>query len=118
MYPIQIANLSAKVLDDKKAHNIKIVKIEDVSSLADYVLLANGTSSTHVKALADETEYKLKKVGIIAHHVEGYSSNSWILLDYRSVIVHIFTEEARDFYNLDELVKEGQEIELKFDING
>ena len=103
MSPIELANETQKILDNKKALDIKVLKVEDVSILSDYMVIATGTSSTHVNALADELEYKLKQVGIVPSHVEGHRSNSWILLDYSSVVVHIFSNEARSFYNLERL---------------
>ena len=76
------------------------------------MVIATGTSSTHVKSLADEVEYQLNEAGVSVSHIEGYRSNSWILLDYVDVIVHIFSEEARDYYDLERLWKDGKEIEI------
>ena len=109
---LELAKEAAKILDNKKGIEVKVIDIEDVSSLADYMILATGTSSTHVKALADEVEFELKQIGITPHNIEGHRSNSWILLDYRDVIVHVFSKEAREFYDLDRLWKDGKEIEL------
>lgn len=103
MDSIKLAHEAEKILDNKKALNIKVIKVEDVSILSDYMVIATGTSSTHVNALADELEYKLKQIGITPSHIEGHRSNSWILLDYSSVVVHIFSDEARNFYNLERL---------------
>ena len=103
---------TAEILDEKLGHNIKVIEITDVSSLADYMVIANGNSSTQVKALADEVEYKLDEMGISVSHIEGYRSNSWILLDYVDVIVHIFDKEARDFYDLERLWQDGKEVDL------
>lgn len=114
MTPNELAKETAKILDNKKADEISVLEITDISSLADYFVLASGTSSTHVKALADELEFQLKQAGISPHHIEGYRSNSWILLDYDTVIVHIFTPEARQFYDLDRLWQDGKEIDPGF----
>ena len=95
--------LTAKAISSKKGLNIKLIEIGDISSLADYMVIATGTSSTHVKAIADEVEYQLDEAGISVSHIEGYRSNSWILLDYVDVIVHIFSDEAREFYDLERL---------------
>ena len=84
----------AKALDSKKGFNIKVIEISDVSTLADYMVIANGTSSTQVKAMADEVEYRLDNIGYSVSHIEGHRSNSWILLDYVDIIVHVFSEEA------------------------
>lgn len=104
--------LTAKAISSKKGLNIKLIEIGDISSLADYMVIATGTSSTHVKAIADEVEYQLDEAGISVSHIEGYRSNSWILLDYVDVIVHIFSDEAREFYDLERLWQDGKEIDI------
>lgn len=114
MTNLELAKESAKILDNKKAIGTKVIGIEDISSLADYFVIATGTSSTHVNALADEVEFNLKKIGITPYHIEGHRSNSWILLDYKDIIIHVFSKEAREFYDLDRLWKDGKEIELLF----
>lgn len=88
-----------------------MIKIEDISSIADYFVIATGTSSTHVRSLADEVEEKLKAEEALQPRVEGYRSNSWILLDYGNVVVHVFTQEARDFYDLDRLWADGAKVD-------
>ncbi|MGN0558864.1 MAG: ribosome silencing factor [Acutalibacteraceae bacterium] len=102
----------AKALDSKKGLNIKVIEISDVSSLADYMVIANGTSSTQVKAMADEVEYRLDNMGYSVSHIEGHRSNSWILLDYVDIIVHVFSEEAREYYDLERLWQDGKEIDI------
>ena len=92
-----------KILDSKKAINIKTIDIKDRSSLADYMIITSGTSSTHIKSLADNVEEDLKKEEIYPNKIEGYNTNSWILMDYGDIIVNIFTEEERENYNLEEL---------------
>ena len=104
--------VTAKAISSKKGLNIKLIEIGDISSLADYMVIATGTSSTHVKAIADEVEYQLDEAGISVSHIEGYRSNSWILLDYVDVIVHIFSDEAREFYDLERLWQDGKEIDI------
>lgn len=104
--------LTAKAISSKKGLNIKLIEIGDISSLADYMVIATGTSSTHVKAIADEVEYQLDEAGISVSHIEGYRSNSWILLDYVDVIVHIFSDDAREFYDLERLWQDGKEIDI------
>ena len=104
--------LTAKAISSKKGLDIKLIEIGDISSLADYMVIATGTSSTHVKAIADEVEYQLDNAGISVSHIEGYRSNSWILLDYVDVIVHIFSDEAREFYDLDRLWQDGKPVDL------
>lgn len=111
MTSLELAKKAAAILDNKKGGRINVIKIEDISSLADYFVIANGTSSTHVRALADELEEKLKTEGVSPTRVEGYRSNSWVLLDYGSVVVHVFTGEAREFYDLDRLWADGIKVE-------
>lgn len=112
MTSIELAKKAAGILDDKKAMRLNIIDIAKISSLADYFVIANGTSSTHVRSLADELEEKLKAEGVAPVRVEGYRSNSWVLLDYGSVVAHIFTQEARDFYDLDRLWADGEKIDF------
>ena len=106
------AVLAAKAISSKKGLDIQILEIGSVSVIADYMVIATGTSSTHVKALADEVEYQLDKSGISVSHVEGYRSNTWILLDYIDVLVHVFSDEARDFYDLERLWQDGTPVDL------
>lgn len=104
--------LTAKALSSKKGLDIQVIEISDVSVLADYMVIATGTSTTHVKALADEVEYKLDEAGLSVSHIEGYRSNTWILLDYIDVIVNVFSDEAREFYDLDRLWQDGKPVDL------
>jgi ribosome-associated protein len=106
------AIMTAKALSGKKGLDIQVIEIADISVLADYMVIATGTSSTHVKALADEVEYQLDNAGISVSHVEGYRSNSWILLDYVDVIVNVFSDEAREFYDLERLWQDGKPVDL------
>lgn len=106
------AVLAAKAISGKKGLDIQVIEISDVSVLADYMVIATGNSSTHVKALADEVEYQLDKAGISVSHIEGYRSNTWILLDYIDVIVNVFSDEARAFYDLDRLWQDGKAVDL------
>ena len=91
------------ILEDKKAININVIDVREKSILADYFIIATGTSNTHINALADELEFRLKEKNIFLNSKEGKNYNSWILLDYGDIIVHIFSEETRKFYNLEEL---------------
>lgn len=111
MESLTLAKKAAGILDNRKAGRINVIKIEDISSLADYFVIANGESSTHVRALADELEEKLKEEGVMPARIEGYRSNSWVLLDYGSVVIHVFTQEARDFYDLDRLWADGIKVD-------
>ncbi len=110
------AHLIAKALSSKKGLDIKVLEISDVSVLADYIVIATGTSSTHVKTLADEVEYQLDEAGFSVSHVEGHRGNGWILLDYIDIIVHVFDDDSRDYYDLERLWQDGKVIEFE-DIN-
>ncbi len=101
--PMQLAEAIAEILEDTRAKDIKIVEIKEKTDIADYFVLANGTSSTHVKALAGEVEFKMEERDIKAEAAEGRGNNAWIVLDYSHVIVHVFSREAREFYDLDRL---------------
>ena len=101
----QILEKIIKILNDKKAIDIEKIDVAEKTILADYFIIASGTSSTHIKALADNIEYELKKEKIYPNKIEGYQSNSWILLDYSDIIIHIFTEEERKNYQIEELWK-------------
>ena len=109
----ELVGVIVNALDDKKAVNIEVIDISGVSQLGDYFVICSGTSSTHVKALADEVEFKAGgRERDVAFHKEGYGSASWILLDYRDVIVHIFYGETRDFYNLEHLWTDGVKVDV------
>lgn len=110
---IVLAEAIHDILYDKRGRNIKILKVESKTVIAEYFVLCTGTSSTQVRGLADEVEYKTSLRHLHPYSVEGRGHNSWIVLDYSNVIVHIFNREARDFYNLDKLYSENTEIELE-----
>ena len=102
----------AKALDSKKAYDLKVIKIEDITSICDYFVIATGSSTTQVRALADEVDYQMGLIGINPQRIEGSGKNSWILIDYSDVVVHVFSKEAREFYDLDRLWADGTEINL------
>ncbi len=111
MTELEIAKEIVKVLDNKKGMDIKLIEIAEHSIVADYFVIVTGTSNTHVKALADETEYELSQKGVEPHHIEGRATG-WILLDYSSVLVHIFTGESREYYNLERLWQDAKTIDI------
>ena len=108
----KIAELSVKLLDTKKAEQIKVLKIDTKTILADYFVICNGRSNTQIKALADELEYKLGVAGVADIRLEGSDSNEWKVLDCKDVIIHVFSTESREFYNLDRLWADCEEINL------
>lgn len=111
MTELEKAKETVKILDKKKAVDLKAIHITDYSIVADYFVIATGTSSTHVKSLADELEYEMSKLGIEPNHIEG-KATGWIVLDYGTVIVHIFTGESREYYNLERLWSDAEEVDL------
>jgi ribosome-associated protein len=102
MTPKNLAREIVKVLDSKKAENIKVIQIAELTIIADYFIVASGTSRTHTKALADDTEFEISKLGIEPSHIEGRATG-WTLIDYGSVLVHVFEKESREYYNLERL---------------
>ena len=108
----EVAYEVTKALDAKKGLDITLLRINDVSSLADYFLICTGTSSTHVKTLCDYAEYTLEQLGEPMLGREGHRGNRWELLDFGSIVVHVFTEEAREFYALERLWADAEQIDL------
>lgn len=100
------------ILDNKKADNIQAIKVHDVTIMADYFIIASASNTSHVKSLVDEVEFILKQKGITPKNVEGYQYANWIILDYYDVIVHIFLEETREYYNLDRLWADGEILDV------
>ena len=107
-----IANLAAHALEEKKAKDVKILKTAEQTVLADYFVICNGTSSTHIKALVDEVDKELSEAGEPPIRREGLRSDIWVLMDFGCVIVHVFTDEARKFYNLERLWSDSEEVAL------
>ncbi len=106
-----LAEEIATLLDKKKAKQVKILKVTEKTVIADYFVIAGGTSSTQVKALADEVEYQIGvDKNIKPVNVEGRGTGGWILLDYENVIVHVFDPKMREFYNLEKLWAECEEV--------
>ena len=110
--PKEVAYQVTKALDEKKGRDIKLLRINEVSSLADYFLICTGTSNTHVKTLCDYAEYTMEQLGEKLLGREGHRGNSWELLDYGTIEVHVFTAEAREFYNLERLWADAEQIDL------
>lgn len=104
--------VAVKALDSKKAKDIKVLKVDDLTILANYFVIASATSTTQVKALADEVEYQLGERGVQPKGIEGYQSKTWIVLDYIDVIVHVFLESERDFYQLEHLWADGTPVDI------
>ena len=108
----EVAVEVTKALDEKKGMDIQLLRIGHISSLADYFIICTGTSNTHVKTLCDYAEYAMEQMGETMLGREGHRGNSWELLDFGSVVVHVFTEEAREFYALERLWADAEKIDL------
>jgi ribosome-associated protein len=104
--------IAYNALDDKKARDIEILDIHRITTIADYFVITTGTSTTHVKALADAAEEKLQEQGFSLGHKEGYGNGRWILLDYRDIVIHVFHDEDRKFYNLEKVWGDAQIISI------
>lgn len=112
MTDLQELEIAVRALDLKKASDIKVLKVDDLTILANYFVIASATSTTQVKALADEVEYRLGEKGVQPKSVEGEQSRNWIILDYYDVIIHVFLEETRDFYRLEHLWADGKPVDI------
>ena len=109
----EVAAIASKALDSKLGKDISLIEITDVSTLADYFLICTGTSNTHVKTLCDYAEYTLEQLGEPMLGREGHRGSAWELLDYGTIVVHVFTEEARKFYALERLWADAETVDLK-----
>lgn len=107
----ELARIAINALEDKKAEDIRIIDISEISTLADYFIIANGTNRSQIQALADNVEEALGRAGLPLKQVEGYETANWILMDYRDIIVHVFDRENRLFYDLDRIWRDGKPVE-------
>ena len=112
MESYELAVLLAKALDSKKGGDIKVLKTEGVTTLADYFVICTATSNTQVKAMSDACEEAVEQNGERAHHIEGHRGGTWLLMDFSAVVVHVFTDEARKFYDLERLWSDAEEIDI------
>ena len=101
--PAELAEAIALFLDNKRGRDIKIINMTGKTDICDYMVLATGTSNTHVQTLGGEVEYEMSRRGIEPLHTEGRDGNTWMVLDYAHIMVHVFTRDTREFYNLDKL---------------
>lgn len=108
---IEKVKTAVRALASKKAVDLKVLKVRDLTVLADYFVICSGTSSTQIKSLADECEYKLEESGAKILHREGKGSD-WVLLDFGDVIIHVYSRQARDFYNLERFWSDAEEIDI------
>ena len=108
----KMAQIACKAIDDKKGQDIKVIDIHNVSVIADYFVIASGTNSNQVQAIVDNVEEQLGRAGFEAKQIEGNRNSSWILMDYGDVIVHVFDEENRLFYDLERIWRDGKVLEM------
>lgn len=109
----EVAAIAAKALDGKMGVDIRVIEITDVSTLADYFLVCTATSNTHVRTLCDAVDEALDGAGERLLNREGHRSGTWVLMDYGCVVVHVFTDETRKFYDLERLWQDGREIPVE-----
>ncbi|MBR1780275.1 MAG: ribosome silencing factor [Oscillospiraceae bacterium] len=103
---------AVRALDSKKGKNIQVLHTTEITTLADYFVLCTAGSTTQIKALTDEVEEKVEAIGGELHHKEGFRDGGWVLLDFSDVVVHVFLEEQRDFYDLERLWADAQAVDI------
>lgn len=108
----EIAKIAYNALDDKKGIDITVIDISNISVIADYFIIAGGSNENQVKAMADAVEEELGKLDVHIKHIEGYQNANWILMDYNDVIIHVFNQEDRLFYDLERIWRDGKEIDI------
>ncbi len=111
--PLEVAKIAAKAVDAKKAENISVLKITDLTVIADYFVICTGTSTTHLKTLTDAAQKALEDAGEKQSRIEGRSGGTWVLMDFGCLVVHLFTKETREFYNLDRLWQDAQRVQIE-----
>ena len=112
MTPKEMAITAAKALDSKKGRDIQVIGVEHLTSLADYFVICSGTSNTQINALCDAVEKAVNEAGEPTLHREGYRGGTWVLLDFGSVVIHVFNQEAREFYSLERLWQDGKPLDM------
>ena len=108
----EIIAAAVKALNDKKGRDLKVLDTAGQTTLAEYFIICSGTSNTQVRALAEAVEEALSKAGEEPHHVEGHRGGQWTLLDYSAVVIHVFTEEGREFYDLERLWSDAVPVDV------
>ena len=110
---LEMAKLACKALDEKKGQDIKVIDIHEVSVLADYFIIASGSNQNQVQAMVDYVEETLGKAGFDPKQIEGYHGASWVLMDYGDLVVHVFDEENRRFYDLERIWRDGSLVDYR-----
>ena len=112
MQSFELMKKAVEFADSKKAKDIKVLELAGLTTLADYFVICSGGSSTQVKAIADEVEEKLSELGVEPYGKEGFSMADWILMDYSDVVVHVFTPDSREFFNIEHLWADAKEVDI------
>ncbi len=109
---MEMVKAAKAALEDKKAQDVVVLDISNISTIADYFIIANGTNPNQLAAMRDAVDEALYKRGLHVHHIEGTNSASWVLMDYGDIIVHLFSKEDRSFYDLERIWNDGKRVEL------
>lgn len=109
----EMANKAVELLKNKKANDIRLLDIHEISTLSDYFIITTGTSTTQVQAMADELEEKMQLAGYKLYHKEGFRGGRWILMDFNYVVIHLFHTEERQFYNLERIWVDAKDIPVE-----
>ncbi len=113
MNTAELCKIAVEALEDRKAEDIKVIDIREISPIADYFIIANGTNQNQIQAMRDAADEALYKAGLTVKQVEGNQNSTWILMDYGDIIIHIFSKEDRLFYDLERVWRDGKEIDVK-----
>lgn len=109
---LKLSKTAVDALNEKKAIDVKVIDISEISTLADYFIIAGASNKNQIEALVDSVEEKLSKQGYVPRHIEGKGGNDWILLDYNDIVVHIFSDDSRSFYDLERIWNDGKEVDI------
>ncbi len=112
MTTLELVKEVVKALEDKKAEDIRVIDITEISSIADYFIISNGNNPNQLTAMEDAVDEAMYKNGVHQKQVEGTNNSTWILMDYKDIIVHLFSKEDREFYDLERIWKDGKEIDI------
>lgn len=113
MNTAELCKIAVEALEDRKAEDVKVIDIREISPIADYFIIANGTNQNQIQAMRDAADEALYKAGLTVKRVEGNQNSTWILMDYGDIIIHIFSKEDRLFYDLERVWRDGKEIDVK-----
>ena len=108
----ELVEIAVKALDSRRGRDIRVLHTEDQTTLADYFVICNGSSNTQVRALAEAVEFAMSQAGEEPHHIEGHQGGEWTLLDYSAVVIHVFTEQGREFYSLERLWSDAESVDI------